>query len=40
MSALYDFPLSVNTRLFYNPFLNSSNESLGIYEDLEQLNPL
>ena len=37
MSALYDFPLSVNTRLFYNPFLNSSNESLGIYEDLEQL---
>tara|TARA_Y100000768_G_scaffold236316_1_gene178712 strand:- start:906 stop:2153 length:1248 start_codon:yes stop_codon:yes gene_type:complete len=37
ISALYDFPLSVETRIFYNPFLNSSNESLGIYEDLEQL---
>jgi len=37
ISALYDFPLSINTRLFYDPFLNSSNESLGIYEDLEQL---
>ena len=37
ISGLYDFPLYVSTRLFYNPFVTPSNESLGVYEDLEQL---
>ena len=37
VSGAYNFPINVATRLFYNPFINPSNESLGLYDDLEQL---
>ena len=37
LSALYDFPMTVKTRLFYNPFVSVSNQSLGVYDNLEQL---
>ena len=37
VSGEYNFPVNISTRLFYNPFINPSNESLGLYDDLEQL---
>ena len=37
ISGTYNFPLKIKMKMFLNPFVNPSNESLGIFDTLEEM---
>ena len=37
LSATYDLPLKIRMKMFLNPFVNPSNESLGLFQSLEEM---
>ena len=37
LSGTYDFPLEVKMKMFLNPFINPSNELLGLFQSLEEM---
>jgi len=37
LSGVYRFPLKIKMKMFLNPFVNPSNESLGLFSSLEEM---
>ena len=37
ISSTYNFPLSIKMKAYLNPFINPQNESLGIFDNLEEM---